>query len=225
MKPMTQRAAWPKGIWRQCSKVRVLFREDEIILPASTITEWFLMVLIALFGAVAILPLMGSVPLFIGLLYSDDRNLFSLLGAGTIAALALCLVYDLWKGECVLLNWHGGTWLFGMAVWLNWAVLLDILLLGRARYVLRRVKANGGWILRFERRWPFGWRQLEFTAPLERIGPVGLRVAVNPYTNKPAEPPAMLVDFGERTPHSLELFNTDAMAVVERLRLWEQETR
>ena len=62
-------------------------------------------------------------------------------------------------------------------------------------------------------------------APLGRIGPVGLRVAVNPYTNKPAEPPAMLVDFGERTRQSLELFTTDAMAVAERLRLWEQETR
>lgn len=218
--------------------MRVLFREDEIILPPWTIGRWFEMAFVALFASVMILPMMGSVPLLIYLLYSGERSPFTLLGAGTISALAICLVHDLCKGKCVLLNWPGGTMLFGMGEFLtSEAALLNILLLGRARHVLRRVKADGGWILRFGRRWPFGWTQLKFTVPLDRIGPVGLRVSVNPYTNQPEHPPAMRVDFGERTPHSLELFPADrqgapyslelfpadAIAVAERLRLWEQE--
>ncbi len=121
------------------------------------------------------------------------------------------------------MDWHGGTFLYGMAEFLTPDHILNVLVLGRAKDVLRRVKADGHWILEFKRRWPFGWTQLKFTIPLDRIGPVGLHVPLDHDTNEPEALPTSCVYFGERIPHVLELFPADATAVAERLRQWEQE--
>jgi hypothetical protein len=205
------------------TKIRARVWEDQIILPCWPIYWWILMVLMTVIACMAILPLMLSVPLFIALLNKGEHGLVSLFLLGPIVALSLCLVYDLCKGKCVLMDWHGGTFLYGMAEFLTPNHILNVLVLGRAKDVLRRVKADGHWILEFKRRWPFGWTQLKFTIPLDRIGPVGLHVPLDHDTNEPEALPTSCVYFGERIPHVLELFPADATAVAERLRQWEQE--
>lgn len=204
-------------------KIRALFSEDQIVLPPWPIYIWILMVLMAAVACVAILPLVASVLLFIALLIKGEHNFVSLVGLGPFVALSLCLVHDLSKRKCVLMNWHGGTFLLGQAAYLTSDYMLNVLVLGRARDVLRRVKADGRWILEFERRWPFGWTQLRFTSPLDRVGPVGLRVSLDRGTNQPELLPTSSVRFGDRAPQLFELFPADATAVADSLRQWEQE--
>lgn len=222
MRHRTQHAE-ASGERMSSSRIRVQFREDEIIFPPWTIGEWFLMALVTLFASMVILPLMGSVPLLIYLLYWGERSQFilNLLMAGTISALTICLVHDLCKGKCVLMNWHGGTFLYAMGVCLtSGAVLLNILVLGRARDVLRRVKADGRWILKFERRWPFGWTQRKFTAPLDCIGPIHIYREQRSW----GEFPASSVVFGQDGhQHSLPgSENAVLTEVVKTLRRWQR---
>ncbi len=181
------------------------------------------MVLNTVMALITILPLLVSFLVFIALLSEAKHNLLSLVVMAPLVALSLCLVYDLFKRDCVLMNWHGGTFLFGMAHFLISGYMLNVLVLGRARDVLRRVKANGRWILNLERRWPFGWTHPKFTRPLDRIGPVGLKVEIDRGTNQPENLPTSCVYFGDWYPYSLELLPADATAVAERLRQWEQE--
>lgn len=205
------------------TKVRARFRKDEIVLPPWPFWWWILMLFMSLMACVVVLPVMLAFPVFIALLATGQLNVFGLVILGLLAALPLCLIHDLIRGDCVLMNWPGGTFIHGYAAFLFSGDMLNVLFLGRARYVLRRKEVDGRWILELERHWPFGWTQRKFTRPLDRVGPIGHRISMDRGTDEPENLPTSSVYFGDWNPHPLELLPADATVVAERLQEWEQE--